>query len=37
MTNSYELNTTSGVIKIADLSDDLLKGIQSYICHWDKR
>ena len=33
MTNSYELKTASGVIKIADLSDDLLKGIQSYMTY----
>ena len=33
MTNSYELNTASGVIKIADLSDDMLKGIQSYMTY----
>ncbi len=33
MTNSYEINTASGIIAITDLSDDLLKIIQSYMTY----
>lgn len=33
MTNSYKLNTASGIITITDLSEELLKEIQSYMTY----